>query len=53
MDATRKYFVMRKPDLQKLQNDPNTPASEKQRIEAELKRRANRRKKKNKDSKTY
>jgi hypothetical protein len=53
MDANRKYFTMRKPDLKKLQDDPNTSQEIKDKIEAEFKRRANRRKKKNVEKKTY
>jgi hypothetical protein len=53
MDATRKYFTMRKPDLQKLRDNPNTSQEEKEKIAAEFKRRANRRQKKKVEKKTY
>ena len=53
MDPKRKYFVMRKPDLKKLLDDPNTSEDEKVRIKAEFKRRENRRKKKTVEKKTY
>ena len=46
-------MIMRKPDLQKLLNDPNTAKEVKAKIEAEFKRRENRRKKKKIDKKTY
>lgn len=44
---------MRKPDLKKLQSDPNTSPEDKAKIEAEFKRRENRRKKKKVDKSTY
>jgi len=53
MDANRKYMVMRKPDLQKLLDEPTTPQEVKEKIKAEFTRRANRRKKKNAEKKTY
>ena len=53
MDATRKYFTMRKPDLQKLRDNPSTPQEEKDKIVAEFKRRSNRRQKKKVEKKTY
>ena len=53
MDANRKFFIMRKPDLKKLRDDPNTSEEVKVKIDAEFKRRENRRKKKNVKAKTY
>lgn len=44
---------MRKPDLQAILKDPNTTQEVKDKIEAEFKRRANRRKKKAVEKKTY
>ena len=53
MDANRKFFIMRKPDLKKLRDDPNTSEEVKAKIDAEFKRRDNRRKKKATEKKKY
>lgn len=53
MKGDRKYFIMRKPALRELLNNPATVGSEKEKIEEEFKRRKNRKLKKKTEKKTY